>query len=246
MNSVINKSVRFAIAEDEAAIRNYLMLHIIEAFQKHNYQTDCAEFSDGNSLLQSVLKGNTYDILFLDIEMPGLNGINLSSKIRELGLQTLIVFISNKSELVFQSFEVRPFRFIRKNHFLEELTPLTSNLINELQRNEDPAVTIEEEKSTAVYSFHCNEIQYIEVNGKYCKVVTTKGVTALRQTLSIFESKLANQGFIKPHRSYLVNYRYISRIEKDQIVLESGIILPLSRNRVAETRAQFISLKMKH
>lgn len=81
---------------------------------------------------------------------------------------------------------------------------------------------------------------------KYCKVVTTKGVTALRQTLSLFESKLANQGFIKPHRSYLVNYRYISRIEKNQIVLESGIILPLSRNRVAETRAQFISLKMKH
>ena len=115
-----------------------------------------------------------------------------------------------------------------------------------MQRNEDSAVTIEEEKSTAVYSFHCNEIQYIEVNGKYCKVVTTKGVTALRQTLSLFESKLANQGFIKPHRSYLVNYRYISRIEKNQIVLESGIILPLSRNRVAETRAQFISLKMKH
>lgn len=80
MDSVINKSVHFAIAEDEPAIRSYLTLHIIEAFRKHNYRTDCAEFSDGNSLLQSILKGNTYDILFLDIEMPGLNGIKLSSK----------------------------------------------------------------------------------------------------------------------------------------------------------------------
>ena len=246
MDSVINKSVRFAIAEDEAAIRSYLALHIIEAFQNYNYQTDCTEFSDGTSLLQSVLKGNTYDILFLDIEMPGLNGIKLSSKIRELGLQTLIVFISNKSELVFQSFEVRPFRFIRKNHFLEELAPLTRDLIHEMTRSEEKTITIEEEKSTAVYSFHCNEIQYIEVNGKYCKVVTNKETILLRQTLSLFEAKLNNQGFIKPHRSYLVNYRYISRIEKNQVVLENGVTLPLSRNRIAETRAQFISLKMQH
>lgn len=246
MDSVINKSVHFAIAEDEPAIRSYLTLHIIEAFRKHNYRTDCAEFSDGNSLLQSILKGNTYDILFLDIEMPGLNGIKLSSKIRELGLQTLIVFISNKSELVFQSFEVRPFRFIRKNHFLEELAPLTRDLIYEMTRNEEKAITIEEEKSTAVYSFHCNEIQYIEVNGKHCKVITNKETVSLRQTLSLFETKLNNQGFIKPHRSYLVNHRYISRIEKNQIVLENGAVLPLSRNRITETRAQFISLKMQH
>lgn len=246
MNTLTDKSVHFAIAEDEAPIRSYLTLHIIEAFHQNGYQTSCAEFPDSASLLASILAGDSYDILFLDIEMPGMNGIALSSKLRELGIETLIVFISNKSELVFQSFEVRPFRFVRKNHFLEELAPLTRDLIRELERNEDVTITVEEEKSTAVYSFSCNEIQYIEVNGKYCKVVTTRGISSLRQTLSLFENKLAHQGFIKPHRSYLVNYRYISRIEKSQIVLENGVTLPLSRNRIAETRTQFISLKMQH
>lgn len=246
MYSENNNSIRFAIAEDENAIRSYLTLHIIEEFHKNGFHSDSFEFSDGNSLFQSILKGTSYDILFLDIEMPGINGIKLSSKIRELGLDTLIVFISNKSELVFQSFEVRPFRFIRKNHFIEELHPLISDLLKELQRNDDETITVEEEKSTTVYSFHCNELQYIEVMGKYCNVVSTKGTTTLRQTLTLFEALLASRGFLKPHRSYLVNYRYISRIEKSQIVLENGIILPLSRNRVAEIRAQFISLKMNH
>lgn len=244
MHSQDNKSVRFAIAEDETTIRSYLTLHIIEEFHKNGFHSDSFEFSDGNSLFQSILKGASYDILFLDIEMQGIDGIKLSSKIRELGFETLIVFISNKSELVFQSFEVRPFRFIRKNHFIEELCPLISDLLKELHRSNNETITVEEEKSTAVYSFYCNEIQYIEVSGKYCNVVSNKGTTILRQTLTLFETLLSSKGFLKPHRSYLVNYCYISRIEKSQIVLENGSIIPLSRNRVAEIRAQFIALKM--
>lgn len=236
------KLIYAAICEDEKPILNYIHKNLQKEFLTSQYQIcfDC--YLSGKELLNASSNGKEYQVLFLDIEMPGINGIELCRKLRLTNPNALIVFISNREELVFQTFEVRPFSFIRKNHFMEELPILIRNLEQEWNSAAGLMVNIQERHSSSIYSFNINEILYIEALLKTCRIVTTHSEQIIRSRLLDFEEVLLNHGFLQPHRSYLVNYRYIFCIKKDTILLDNKTEIPLSRRRTSEIKQQFISL----
>lgn len=231
-----------AICEDEKEILGYLRRQLQEQFKKNHFEITFSSYLNGTDLLSSISAGEKYDLLFLDIEMPGINGIEVCRKLRSLNSDILIIFISNKEELVFQTFEVRPFRFIRKNHFQEELPQLVKDIQNEFKGKTGYTLTIKEQNSSNVYSLNLNDIVYIEVIGKLCKIVTTSENYTLRYKLADFEKLLSDKGFLHPHRSYLVNYRYIFSIKKDHLLLDNQMQIPLSRKRIDTIKNQFIIL----
>lgn len=236
------KSICAAICEDEKPILKYIHQNLQKEFLTTEYHImfDC--YLSGEELLSACSSGKDYQVLFLDIEMPGIDGIELCRKIRLIYPNVLIVFISNREELVFQTFEVRPFSFIRKNHFKEELPILVRNLEQQWNLERGVLISIQEKNSPAVYSFNVNEILYVEALLKTCRVVAAHSEQIIRSPLSDFQEKLEPYGFLQPHRSYLVNYRYIFCIKKDSIVLDNKTEIPLSRRRISEVKQQFISL----
>ncbi|HHV12528.1 MAG TPA: response regulator transcription factor [Clostridiales bacterium] len=236
------KEYRVAISDDDEKTLLYICQQLTKAFDNIQIQLSIDSFTDNALLLQSVRSGEQYDIFFLDIEMPGLNGIEVSQRLRDTGIEKPLVFISNKAEFVFQSFEVRPFRFIRKSHFKDELPRLAKDLIREIHKNTGKKIFIEEDNSTNVYSFMIQDIIYIEVMGKYCNIVTNHQSARIRRTLDSIEAELIPFGFLKPHRSYLVNYRYIFSISKTSLILDNRMEIPLSRKRINEIKEQFMSL----
>ena len=84
---------KIAISEDNEKALIYIRHHLAQEFKKRRIQLSIDSFTDNSALLQSVRAGNQYDIFFLDIEMPGLNGIEVSRKLRETGNDNLLVFI---------------------------------------------------------------------------------------------------------------------------------------------------------
>ncbi len=236
------KKIYATICEDEKVILKYIHQELKNAFLAHHHQIlfDC--YISGGELLNASSNGKKYQILFLDIEMPGINGIELCRRLRLIHPEALIVFISNREELVFQTFEVRPFAFIRKNHFTEELPVLMRNLEQEWNLNKELTVHIHEQNSACVYSFNVNDIIYIEALSKTCRIVTSESEQFIRYRLSDFETLLEKYGFLQPHRSYLVNYRYIFCIKKDSLLLDNKTEIPLSRRRRLDIQQQFISL----
>lgn len=236
------KKIYAAICEDEKPVLKYIYHQLQAAFLSHHHEIlfDC--YLSGEELLNASSNGKKYQILFLDIEMPGINGIELCRKLRLIHPEALIVFISNREELVFQTFEVRPFAFIRKSHFKEELPVLIRNLEQEWNLNKELIIQIHEQNSTCVYSFNINDIIYIEALAKTCRVVTSDSEQFIRYRLSDFETQLTKYGFLHPHRSYLVNFRYIFCIKKDTLLLDNKTELPLSRRRRLDIQQQFISL----
>lgn len=239
------ETIYAAICEDEQPILKYIHKNLQKEFLTSQYHIifDC--YLSGEELLNASTKGKNYQVLFLDIEMPGMNGIELCRKIRLIHPNVLIVFISNREELVFQTFEVRPFSFIRKNHFKEELPILIRNLEQEWNSKTETLISVQEKNSPAVYSFNVNDIIYVEALLKTCKTVTTHSEQIIRSPLSDFKEKLEPYGFLQPHRSYLVNYRYIFCIKKDSVVLDNNVEIPLSRRRISEIKQQFISLSQE-
>ncbi len=229
-----------AICEDEKDIAAYISKTLASEFSKNNVQVEFDTFNNGNRLLEMIGEHYHYDMIFMDIEMPEVDGITICRKIRQVSEDSLVVFISNKDELVFSTFEVQPFRFVRKSHYDSSLPDLVSAMTAELQRRNPAIIQIVEPRSGDVYSFDVNKIAYVEAQGKNCLIHSEKDVTEVRILLAEIEKMLSSYEFMKPHRSFLVNYKHIFSIQKCNIELSSGDLIPVSRNRIDEVKHEFI------
>jgi DNA-binding LytR/AlgR family response regulator len=230
-----------AIVEDEEIFLNRSKELLANTFKERKADVAFDFFMSGEEFLPMMEQHFHCDIIFLDIEMPGMDGIEVCRKIREISPDALVVFISNKESLVFQTFEVQPFRFIRKSELDEMVFSLVDSILAELQRRQQKIIKIEEASGGDVYSFDVRKILYIEAQRKDCAIVTEDGLTTLRSKLMTLEDMLAGQDFIKIHRSFLVNLSCITKIQKDSVLLKNGHELPLSRNMRDQVKQAFLN-----
>ena len=176
-----------AIVEDEAVILEHLKNTLIQEFDKKGTTVAFDAFTSGSRFLEMYEAHYHYDVIFLDIEMPEINGIDVCKKIREFSSDSLVVFISNKEELVFQTFEVQPFRFIRKEAFENTVASLVDSIIYKWQQNKGRLLHLREKGSNDLYSFSISHILYIEAQRKDCLIVTTEGTCVFRCNLMELE-----------------------------------------------------------
>ena len=233
-----------AIVDDELDILNSTKALLADEFAKCNTAVAFDFFTDSEDFLSMFESHFNYDIIFLDIEMPNIDGISVCRKIRQLSKDALVIFISNKEELVFQTFEVQPFRFIRKSELKELCPSLVDSIINELKRRSPQTFTIIENNGGDVLSFDARNIIYVEAQRKECKIVTTSGDSTVKMKLMDLEEKLESFHFVRIHRSFLVNMDYIFRITKNSIILTSGEELPISRGSSDTLKQLFINYSM--
>lgn len=175
--------------------------------------------------------------------MPGLDGISLCKEIRKISPDALVVFISNKEELVFQTFEVQPFRFIRKSELRELTDHLVTSVISELQKRKPKTIKFTETNGDII-SFDARTIIYAEAQRKECRIVTTGRDEIIKFKFMDLENALKDLHFIKIHRSYIVNMDFISKITKNSVILTNGEELPISRGSSEELKQQFITYSM--
>ena len=143
---------RAALCEDEPVIREWLGHRIRQQFEQGHLPLSLDLFENGDQLLLH-LSHTSYDLVFMDIEMPGPDGIEVCRRLRRKNENTLVIFISNKEELVFQSFEVRPFRFIRKSEFESQLPALAAAVEVELRKMAGRLIQVEEPQSGNITRF---------------------------------------------------------------------------------------------
>ena len=123
--------IRIAICDDEPIALQMLSEHIARALAGQELSVSC--FSSGSALRESLLSNHSFDVLFLDINMPDVNGIYLARHIRPLMGDALLIFVSSQDDAVFDSFAAEPFRFLRKSRLDAELPQLSRDLLVKLQ-----------------------------------------------------------------------------------------------------------------
>lgn len=233
------------IIEDEEPVRMFFRSTLERLFSLENISVSFDEYSNGDSFLSSMEDHQHYDIYFLDIEMPGINGIELCRRIRRIKSAPLVVFISNKESLVFDTFEVEPFRFIRKR-FFDELAPdLVKALKVKLEETSGDSVTITESYTGSIYSFDMNDLLYVEAQRKDCCFVTKADSTVIRITFQEVMDLLESRNFVQTHRSYCVNLRHIFFIGKDEVELTTKDVVPISRSKISEVKSAFMDFSMR-
>ena len=236
--------LKVAVCDDDDCALDGIAGAAEAAFRRHGAQAAVERFHSMRQLNERM-KEQRFDLLLLDIDMPKVDGIRFGLYLRENKDRTEIVYVSNREDRVFESFQVHPFGFVRKSHFLKDIGAVIDAFLA-ARREEDKEgdqLLVPQGKS-GIVSIPIRSIIYIEGSGKQqiVHLDDRKDVLALRSSMENLESKVADKGFLRIHKGYLVNYRRISVIARTQAELTNGEVLPLSRSNAARIREEYLRL----
>jgi len=193
-------------------------------------------FSSGNELVNQYENCNHYDLLFLDIEMPGLSGIETGHMIRERDSQVNIVFLTSHKQYMSQSLKVEVFDYLLKPLDLDELKLVLERAI---KKYKEQHYIIEIRIYDTSYTLEVNEIIYIESDRNHITFHTVKEKYRCIGKLKEYQQKLASYGFLKCHNSILINMQYVKNIENDSIITKTGIVVDMSKRKKRECLRKF-------
>lgn len=243
MGEETKRIFRIAVCDDEQIALNIIHRNLKLQLDKMQVSYELACYSDAKELRNSIFRQKQYDILFLDIDMPGLNGIELGEHLRKHQYDSFIVFISNRSDLVFDSLKIQPFRFVRKNRFREEIGIVIKDLMDAFVQKEAGYLLLKQGQT--VFKVNPYEIVYVESQRKIQCVHMVEQKIEITDSFTNLKEQLSDFGFIQTHRSYLVNYRFIASIQKSDLMLDNGEWIPVGRQRIREVKEEFQRLSLK-
>lgn len=231
MESVIVMNYRIAIVDDDALMLDRLCTLTHREARKNGWDLNLYRFC-GAEMMDSL----HYDAFLLDISMPCMDGVELALQIRSHGLLSPILFVSSVESKVFEAFRAQPLRFVRKTRLTEELPEALQAMIRQMQQNSEQTLLINCERQTLTLPIRT--ILYIECFNKLQRVVTAQQEYKVYSSMDAFTRQLADKGFFRLQRSYLVNLDSIVCVEKKEAVMSNGDRLPISRALVDEVKHQ--------
>lgn len=237
----MNMTFKAAICDDDekenSIIKSYL--HSLELEQDMDFEISV--FTNGNTLLSQYRKADAFHILFLDVEMPEINGLEVARQIRNLpDKQVKIVFISNYPEYMQDSFNVQAFHYLAKPLQYDTFKQLMYRIIKDYRDSHISKLLIQEDGIEELV--YLDDILYIEAvksqKSQLNFVLTNKTINA-RGTIYNWEEELKSHYFISPYRGLLVNINHVHFIQDSSLILSNGETIPLSRRKEKDIRTLF-------
>lgn len=220
-----DKMVKVAFCDDEAKILEDLSVKIKSEFENLSCKIDLYTTENSIELLE-YLKNYPVDILFLDIDMPTISGMEIAQTLLNSEIKTRLVFVTGQDALVYKSFKYHPFGFIRKTYFDEEISGVVKSLVEEMQKSSD---TFLFKTNDGFNRIKLRDILYFESESNYINLHTKESVYKFRSTVSAIEKELSAKGFIRTHKGFLVNQEHIFSVKSENIVLSNNLVLPIGR-----------------
>lgn len=225
-----------AICDDDSLCRDHLY-GILNAYRtQHRVQMEIYHFDSGKALLDSPRR---FDLIFLDYQMPGLNGMDAARTLRSRNMSCSIVFITSYPQFVLESFEVQPYRFLLKPAQQDQIHGLL-NTFWEQQRKLSPIMVVQDGCQIAI---EAKDILYLEGSGKNCIIRTAEQTYTCSKTLAQAHALLPQHCFYRTHKSFVVNLYSIRSFDKENVTLINGEAARIGRNNLTEFRriyAQFV------
>lgn len=234
--------MRIAVCDDDDQELARLS-KLIEDYQScRGERFDCRYFRNGTDFL-CEFEGGKYDLVFLDVLMPGPNGIETAQELREIDKNVRLIFVSSSREFALESYAVEAYHYLLKPVDSDSLFPLLDRLQGELSASPGQGFVLKDRRRVVYISF--SELEYVEVINKTVSFHLTDG--SIRQVnaalAEVEETLLSRPEFIKTHRSYLVNLRHVRNITTSCVETKNGHAIPISRKRhnaVQDAYLQFL------
>jgi len=228
--------IKIAICDDDKIIRDELTTITRDYFTKSNRTILCKEFESGERLLKAKIK---FDIIFLDIEMPVLNGIETAKKLRNWDVNSKIIYVTNHNNYQGVAYKVRAFDYISKPIVEKAIYHVLSDAIHYIDNRYVPAEFLFKTKQDIV-KVEVDDIYYFEYAVRKVTMVTAKG-TYISSSYSLKEiyEKTYRHNFASPHKSYIVNMLHIKRIKGFHVFVDNDICIPLAQKRAVDFKRKY-------
>lgn len=218
--------LNIAICDDNTEHINILEKYL---FEISNIKIECDVYQSGESLVNAY-KNNIerYDVVFLDMEMEELNGIETANLIREFDEHIIIIFVTSYTEYMRDSFKCAPFRFLVKPIDAAELETVFYDMCKKLSKQRKVFAFSENKTKVRLY---CDDIIYCESQDHWIWIHTKDDEYKICRPLSELLEQLDSGLFCRVHKSFIVNFLYIKSIkENDAILYHCDKLIPISRS----------------
>lgn len=223
---------RYAVCDDSAADAAFVVSLIEKWSEEHGnnrngneraeYQVEV--FSSAEAFLFAFEENQDFDLLFLDIEMGGMSGVEMAKKLRQMGAGLQIVFITGFMDYISEGYDVEALHYLMKPVTAEKLGEVLDRAMQRIRTREKELVLA---LPDGIIKVPLCEIRYIEVLKNYVTVHAVEDYS-LKKTLNELKKGL-DDSFFQIHRSYIAGLRSIRKVTKTEVILKDNTILPLSR-----------------
>ena len=238
MGKAQNDTLQIAICDDMSMMADKLTRLVDEIMAKRDISYYIHTLLYGQELLES---GEEYDLVFLDIEMPNMDGIEVGKRLKRKYPHVNIIMTSDTQERIKETFIFGAFRFVTKPFVVEELTEAIDAFLNSRIGTE----FIEVHKNRNVVKIQQRNIRYVAACDGYTEINVNGCVYRTENSLERLEKELNALLFYRIHRKYIVNMFWIEAYQKSKVSLDTGQELDVSRRKRKEFEMTYKEINFK-
>jgi DNA-binding LytR/AlgR family response regulator len=226
-------TLKIAICDDIPADRQRL----ISLIKAENLYSECTPYESGELLLWDYENGSHFDILFLDIFMDGMSGVEVAKRIRLTNPYALLIFVSSSNEFYRESYDLYAFHYLIKPLTGNQLTPVLNRAL--IQLNQDADQVVRFSFNNNLHNVRCSQLLYLSSDKHIVNFHLIDGGTLKAYgKIDDFVTQLPVNDFVRCHQSYIVNLKHVTGVTLGEFML-SAIKVPVSRKYFVQAREKY-------
>lgn len=216
-----------AIVDDDPNIRETLQAALIKDTQRRRIPVQLSVCASGSEFL--TLPKEKWDLVLMDVEMPGQNGIETARQLRRVNERATIIFITNYIQYALEGYEVQAFRYLLKPIDAAQFEQVVGTALDEIHHRQTAYLQLK--GRSEIIRLAIDELIYAETERGHLLLHTPAKVLECYSTMEKLEQELKQEAFFRCHSSFLVALEAVRQIEKQDVVLKDGTRVPVSKNR---------------
>lgn len=184
------------------------------------------QFRSGGELLQAL---ESFDIVFLDIMMPEMDGMKTAQLFRKKASDKILIFVSSSREYVFEAYDVEAFQYLLKPVEDRKLKSVLQKAVLKTERRSQEFIIVSSQRQKK--KLFLDDIYYFEIKGRIVDAHGPEGIFTYYEQMGELENKLQDKGFFRCHKSYLVNLKYVDGYNRQEAILENGERIVIAKRR---------------
>ena len=233
--------MRIAICDDSLNDLDLLRTTILNHTYIRDTQVD--SYTSSVEFIEKVENGTYYDIVFLDIEMPEMNGIECGHRLHRATNNTVLIFLTNFPQYALEGYECEALRYLVKPC---DANKIKDTLVRALQVVEEKTHKITIKKQNSNISIKISDLYFVEYSNRHIVYHTKNETIEAGGTLENVYDKLKYYGFIQVHQGYLVNMEKIKTFKNSYVILDNGTNVIMSVRRKTEVYSEYIKYLERH
>ncbi|MGL6173379.1 MAG: LytR/AlgR family response regulator transcription factor [Cellulosilyticaceae bacterium] len=233
--------INIAICEDNDLDRKILEQYLQEVMENKLKKGKIesyliSTYTNGTDIMNDLEK-HKYHLVFLDMYMGDMIGIEIAKKIRSLDGQTLIIFVTSSRDFAIEGYSVRAYHYLLKPIMKIQVIDTIESAIDHILEKEDRYLLLP--TLEGISKIKLQDLYYIECVARKTLIVMKDEKFTCTYNINTMEEKLNNMGFVRCHRSFIINLNYISSLRTGSILMENDEEVLLSKYRQKEVRTKF-------